>query len=231
MFAAATQATHSGSSWYSGWSLDKVPFGWFDVALVLILVFGFYRGRKNGMTREILPMFFWVATVLVCGLCYAMVGDLYIQLSGWSRLCCYLLAYFTLMFAVYLVYLFLKKFLQPRLNGSNYFGGGEYYLGMAAGVIRYACIIFVALALLNAPYYSAADIIKNKAYAARWFGGGLDGYGGDYFPTVQSVQESVFKKSFLGSLIKEYADPMLVNSVTVVGEKSATPEGVIYMGK
>jgi uncharacterized membrane protein required for colicin V production len=229
MIAAATQATH----FYSSWSLDKVPFGWFDVALVAVLVFGFYRGRKNGMTKEILPMFQWVATVLACGLGYEMVGDQLIKLSGWSRLACYLLGYLSLMFAVYLVFLFVKKIFMPRLTGSNFFGSSEYYLGMAAGVIRYACLLFVALALLNAPYYTAADIIKSKAYAQRWFGGGLEGYGGDYFPTVQSVQESVFKKSFTGKLIKDYAGVMLVNSVTGANDKSSAQQNqpVIYFGK
>jgi uncharacterized membrane protein required for colicin V production len=228
MIAAATKATH----FYSSWSLDKVPFGWFDVALVAVLVFGFYRGRKNGMTKEILPMFQWLATVLVCGLGYEMVGQWLITLSGLSRTACYLIGYFSLMFLVYLLFLFLKKIFMPRLTGSNFFGSSEYYLGMAAGVLRYACILFVALAVLNAPYYTAADIIRNKNYAARWFGGGLEGYGGDYFPTVQSVQESVFQKSFAGKFIKDYADVMLVNSVTGAGDKSSAQQKqpVIHIG-
>jgi len=225
MIAAAAQTTH----FYSSWSLDKVPFGWFDVVLVAVLVFGFYRGRKNGMTKEILPMFQWLATVLVCGLGYEMVGQLLINLSGWSKLACYLVGYFSLMFLVYLVFLFLKKIFMPRLTGSNFFGSSEYYLGMAAGVLRYACLLFVALALLNAPYYSAADIMQSKAYNARWFGGGLEGYSGDFFPTIQSVQESVFKKSFTGKFIKDYADVMLINSVTGVGDKPQK-QPVIHIG-
>ncbi len=27
---------------------------------------------------------------------------------------------------------------MPRLTGSNFFGSGEYYLGMVSGLIRYA---------------------------------------------------------------------------------------------
>ena len=45
MIAVATQATRSVS-------LDHLPFGWFDVALVALLVFGLFRGRRNGMTKE-----------------------------------------------------------------------------------------------------------------------------------------------------------------------------------
>ena len=116
------------------------------------------------------------------------------------------------MFVVYLVFHALKKLLMPRLTGSNFFGGGEYYLGMASGMIRYACMLFVALALLNAPFYTAADIAKDKAYNARWYGGGMEGYSGDFFPTLQTVQEAVFQKSFTGKYIKEYAGIMMVNT-------------------
>jgi hypothetical protein len=223
MIAVATQS----------FELDKLPFGWFDVALVAVLGFGLFRGRKNGMTKEVLPMFHWVATVLVCGLAYEMVGQLIINLSGWGKLAGYILGYFSLMFLVYLLFILMKKILMPRLTGSNFFGSNEYYLGMASGLIRYACILFVALALLNAPYYTAADIASTKAYNARWYGGGLQGYSGDFFPTLQTVQEGVFQKSFTGKYIKEYADVMLVNTASGDAVKqSAVPQKqpVIHIG-
>jgi hypothetical protein len=88
----------------------------------------------------------------------------------------------------------------------------------------------VALALLNAPYYTAADIAQAKAYSKRWYGGGQEGYNGDFFPTLQSVQESVFQKSFTGKFIKDYADVMLVNSVTGAGDKSQQKQPVIHIG-
>jgi len=213
MIAVATQS----------FALDKLPFGWFDVALVAVLGFGLFRSRKNGMTKEVLPMLQWVATLLVCGLSYEIVGQLIINLSGWGKLACYLLSYFSLMFLVYLLFVFLEQIFKPRLTGSNFFGSSEYYLGMGSGVIRYSCILFVALALLNAPYYTAADIIKNRAFAARWYGGGMEGFSGDFFPTLQSVQESVFQKSFAGKIIKDYAGVILINSAPGEADR---PSGV-----
>jgi hypothetical protein len=223
---ATTQVTRS-------MSLDHLPFGWFDIALVAVLAFGLFRGRKNGMTKEVLPMFQWVATVLACGLGYEIVGQLLVNLSGWDKLPCYLLGYFIVMFAIYLVFHAVKKLLTERLTGSNFFGTGEYYLGMISGLIRYACMLLVALALLNAPYYSAADIIRSKAYNARWFGGGQQGYNGDFFPTLQSVQEEVFKTSFLGPFIKKYLDVFLINTVSG-GDDNQKPaqqkQPVIHIG-
>jgi uncharacterized membrane protein required for colicin V production len=223
MIAVATQS----------FALDKLPFGWFDVALVAVLGFGLFRGRKNGMTKEVLPMFHWVATVLVCGLAYEMVGQLIINFSGWGKLACYLLSYFSLMFLVYLLFILMKKIFMPRLTGSNFFGSGEYYMGMVSGFIRYACVLFVALALLNAPYYTAADIASSKAYNARWYGGGQEGFSGDFFPTLQSVQAAVFKGSLTGKFIKDYAGVMLVNTDSSDADKSsAVPQKqpVIHIG-
>jgi hypothetical protein len=224
MIAVATHAT-------SSLSLDKLPFGWFDVAFVLVLAFGLFRGRKNGMTKEIIPMFQWIVTVIACGLGYEMIGQLLDNFSGWGKLPCYLLGYFIVMFVVYLIFQLLKKLFMERLTGSNFFGSGEYYLGMISGMIRYACMLFVALALLNAPYYTAGDVIKSKAYAARWFGGGL--YSGNFFPTLQSVQEDVFKNSLLGPFIKNYLGVLLINSVSAgAGEQKPPPQKqpIIHIG-
>jgi uncharacterized membrane protein required for colicin V production len=212
MIAAATQATHS-------FALDNLPFGWFDVALVAVLAFGLFRGRKNGMTKECLPVLHWLALVVACGLGYQMVGQIFVNLAGWGNTLCYILGYLCVALVVTLLFVVLKKTFLPRLTGSNFFGRGEYYLGMLSGMVRFACILFFALALLNAPYYSAEDIAKNNAYVSRWFGGGL--YNGDFFPTLQSVQEDVFKKSLIGPFITNSLGVLLINSVPSDKDKSA----------
>jgi uncharacterized membrane protein required for colicin V production len=231
MIAVATQAAHSVSSW----SLDKLPFGWFDVVLVVVLGFGLFRGRRNGMTKEILPMLQWVVTVVACGLGYAIVGQIIINLSGLDALWAYILGYLFLMFLVYLLFLLVKKIFMARLTGSNFFGSSEYYLGMISGLIRYACILLFGLALLNAPYYSAADIASSKAYAARWYGGGEKGFSGDYFPTLQSVQEDVFKNSLTGAFIKDDLGTLLISTDSADTDKqkpSALPQKkpIIHIG-
>jgi uncharacterized membrane protein required for colicin V production len=214
-------------------SLDNLPFGWFDVALVAVLGFGLFRGRKNGMTKEILPMLQWICTVVVCGLGYEMAGQIFINTAGLDKMVSYLLGYFSLMFVVYLLFVLVKKILMPRLTGSNFFGSAEYYLGMVSGLIRYACIMLFALALLNAPFYTASEIQAHKAYVARWYGGGEKGYSGNYFPTVQSVQEGVFKNSLAGPFIKDYLGVLLINSVPSDADKqkpSAQPKPMIHIG-
>lgn len=225
MIAVATQSL----------DLDRLPFGWFDFALLALLGFGLFRGRRNGMTKEILPMLHWLATALVCGLAYEMAGQLIRNLSNWSVLNCYLLGYFSLMFLVFLVFHTLKKIIQPRLTGSNFFGGGEYYLGMASGLIRWASMLFVALAVLNAPHYTAAEIQKEKDDAHQTYGAGEKDFGGGFFLAFHpsQIQESVFQKAFTGKYIKQYAGVMLINTESPAADKTSlvpqkTP--VIHIG-
>ena len=81
---------------------------------------------------------------------------------------------------------------------------------MMAGPVRFACVLLAVLALLNAPTYSQADIQARQEYNNRWYGGGQKGYNGNYIPDLPTIQESVFKKSFAGPLIKNYLGRLLV---------------------
>jgi uncharacterized membrane protein required for colicin V production len=213
MIAAATAKA-------SSMSLDHLPFGWFDAVLAAVLVFGFFRGRKNGMTKEVLPMLQWVALVLVCGLGYEMAGQFFFNVAKLDRMWADICGYLSLGGLVYLLFIFLQNKLVPKLTGSNIFGSAEYYLGTISGVIRFTCILFFALALLNAPFYTATDVAAKKAYNARWFGGGQSGFSGNYFPTVEGIQEGVFQTSFTGPYIHQYLGVLLVNTVPINGQNA-----------
>jgi len=207
-------------------ALDKLPVNWFDMAVLLILALGLFRGRKNGMTKEVLRVSQWLVLVIVCGLFYETAAQAVINIAGWKKPTCYVTGYLLLAFGVWLVFVVLKKIFVPRLTGSNIFGSGEYYLGMFSGMIRFACMIFFLLAMLNAPVYTQAEILAHQAYVKRWFGGGV--YGGNYIPDLQTVQESVFKKSFAGPYIKEYLGTLLINIAPPEPPKpAAKPQGVI----
>ena len=223
MIVAAVPPTNS-------MSLDRVPFGWFDVALVAMIVFGIFRGRKNGMTKEVLPMLHWLATVLVCGLTYDLVGHILTNYARMKRLPGDLCAYLFVAFLLFLLFQSLKKALAPRLEGSSLFGSSEYYLGAMSGMVRFACMVVFALALLNAPYYSAAEIAATQAYNARTYGGGLQGFNGNFFPSIQSIQEQVFQKSFAGPYIHQYLRVLLIDTEAGGGDKAPGPKPVIHLG-
>ncbi len=228
MIAAATQHLASG----------KPLFNWFDVALAFMIGFGIWRGRRNGMTKEILPVSLWLTIVIGGAFGYKRLGDLFIQsgivksLFGKSvgeETITYISSYLIIAGAVFTVYSFIRRRLAPKLEGSNAFGSSEYYFGMISGALRYICIVFFVLAMLNAPYYTQADIQAAKAYNNRNFGGGLAGFSGDFFPTVSETQISIFKDSQTGPFIKDNLSVLLIDTGSYVAPDAHN--ATIYIGK
>jgi uncharacterized membrane protein required for colicin V production len=216
MFAAVLQKT---SPWW-----EKFAFNWFDVALVLILAFGFWRGRKRGMTKELLPSLQWLTILLGAGFGHVYVSDWLTQ-QGLIKYCfgnsfkehtaSLMSGYLLIALVVFIIFTVLKRKLNPKLEGSNFFGGNEYYWGVVAGLVRYVCMILVALALLNAPFYTGVDIAAKKAYNNRWYGGGMKEYSGDFIPSVDELQVSIFRTSLIGPFIKDKLSILLINSAPV----------------
>lgn len=200
---------------------DKAWFNWFDVALVLALACGFWRGRKNGLSKEIIPFLRWVGIILVAGLCHALLGDLLIHSSviksvfGQTfadKATAYVTSYLLIALVVWIVFIYVGRWLKPKLEHSSVFGSGEYYLGVVAGTVRYACMVLFALALLHAPYYTPEEIAARAAYVNRWYGGGLKDFKGDYIPSLSEIQHYVFSESRLGEPIDKHLDVLLINT-------------------
>jgi uncharacterized membrane protein required for colicin V production len=210
-------------------SFNNLPVNWFDGVFVAVLGFGLWRGRKNGMSKEVMPVFQWLSLILASGMGYALIAPTYANTIGTGKVASAMLGYCTLALAIWLVFYILKGIFVPRLTGSNFFGGGEYYLGMFFGMIRFACMLVAALALLNAPFYTTADIQAHNAYVQRWFGGGM--YSGNYFPSVSTVQEQVFKKSFTGAYLKNYLGALLIETAPPAAAKQPQKKPVIHMEK
>ncbi len=197
-----------------------MPINWFDVAVLLILLIGLRKGRKRGMSEEVLTMLRWVALVVVCGLFYERVGrEVAAGASVFDHLTGYIIAYLGLALVVAIVFSIIKRLLGGKLIGSDIFGRGEYYLGMLAGMIRFACMIIAVLALLNARYYSLEQIKAMDLYQK-------DVYGSEYFPTLGTVQRSVFQESFIGPYIKTNLSFFLIRP-TPPEDKKLHPKQII----
>ena len=210
-------------------ALDNLPVNWFDGVVAGMLIIGLFRGRKHGMSKEVLPLLKWVSLVVVCGLWYQTAAQLLVNTAALSRRASCIFGYLLLAFVIFLVFSVLRWLLVYRLAGNNLFGSGEYYLGMLSGMIRFACMLLAGLALLNAPFYTAADITKHDAYVKRWFGGGL--YSGDYFPSLYTIQEQVFAKSFTGPYIKDYLGPLLIETAPPPAAKPEPKPAVVNIKK
>ena len=234
MIAAAVPKT---TTW---WTASGLGFNCFDLILIGVLAFGFWRGRKNGMTKEFLPVIKWLVIVVACTLGYNWLGGMFIQWGVVKSVfgstfkqetAGAVSAYLAIALAVYAIFSFIKGRLREKVEGSNAFGSNEYYLGMLSGTVRYACIIVFFLALLNAPVYSQADIQSQKDYNNKWFGGGLQGYSGDFIPSINEIQGSVFKDSLLGPQIKNNLGMLLINTDELPTHHAvAKKQPVIHIG-
>jgi uncharacterized membrane protein required for colicin V production len=183
----------------------SLPFNWFDIAILLVLALGVQRGRKHGMSVEVMLVIKWLAIIIVGGLFYAVVGDVISDNSVFTHLAAYELAYIVIALLIAVTFLAIKKMANGKLVGSDAFGSGEYYLGMIAGVVRYTCIIIFALAFLNAPLYTKTEIDADLKFQN-------DVYGSDFFPKLYSVQSDVFEKSFVGPHIHNELGFLLIKS-------------------
>ena len=185
-------------------SLDKLPINAFDLILIVVLLAGISRGRKLGMSGELLSLLKWITILFGCAFLYQPVGDTFAQSTGiFSSLSAYVIVYLALAGIIVGLFALLKRSLDGRLVGSDVFGRAEYYLGMLSGVIRFSCILLTVLALLNAPYYSPTEVRAMEKYQNEW-------YGSNFFPTLQTVQSSVFEKSFCGPWIKDKLSFLLI---------------------
>ena len=203
-------------------------FNWFDIALVLMVAFGFWRGRKHGLSREFLPTTQWLVTLGAGSFGYAPLGNWLLQQGVIKSVfghyfneptAAFVTAYLAILLAVFTLFGFIKRRIKTKLEGSSFFGDGEYYLGMIAGVIHYTAILLVLLALLNAPFYSVAEINAQKAYNNKVYGGGVAGYSGEFIPSLQEVQASVFKSSFTGPFLRDKLSILLIETTTAPDDR------------
>src|ERR1043166_9388648 len=75
-------------------SLDKLPINAFDLVLAAILAFGLVRGRRIGMSGELLSVIKWLAVLFGCAMPSEPLGQLLADTTGIFRLLwCYLIAY------------------------------------------------------------------------------------------------------------------------------------------
>jgi len=183
--------------------LDKLPINVFDFVVLVTLVVGLLRGRKHGMSEELMGLMKWLAVVIGCAVMYEPAGQWFAQSSPFSLLASFLMVYIVGAMFILSLFAFCKNRLGGKLIGSDIFGRSEYYLGMGSGVVRLSCMLLAFLALLNARYFSPMEVKAMEQFQN-------DVYGSNYFPTWHTAQEVVFEKSLSGSWIKTHLGFLLI---------------------
>ena len=185
--------------------LDAFKVSWVDLTVLALLIVGLFRGRKRGLSVELLDMLMWLAIVVGAGFLYEPGGKFLAQMSVFSLLFSYITVYFLAAVLIAIFFTFIKQALGSKLAGSDAFGGGEYYFGMAAGMVRYACIVMVVMAFLNARLYNFDDVQAREKAAESNFGT-------IRFFRLYSLQADVFNESWTGRLTRNYLSTLLIKS-------------------
>ena len=193
----------------------KLPINLFDLLLFAILSAGLVRGRKQGFSVELLSLLKWVTLLLACAVVYGPAGAAVAEVGSFDLLSAYLMAYLGTALAVFLVFSIIERRVGPKLAGSDIFGHAEYYLGMGSGLVRFACMLLVGLALLNARGFSPAELKEMDDFQ-------VNNYGSKVFPTLHTLQVEVFDRSLAGSWIKQDL-PFLLISPTQTNERVSPP--------
>ena len=188
----------------------KLPINWFDVLVVVVLLVGYSRGRKHGMSKEFLHVIKWLTVVLVSAIGYEPLGIWLESTVHIGALTSYIVAYCFVAVFVLLLFSFLNASLGRKMEGTDTFGKGEFYLAMPAGMLRFACVLLVLLALLNARLYQTSEIKAMEKFQN-------DNYGSQFFPTLSSIQNEVFEQSFVGTQIKTHMSFLLIKPTSPNG--------------
>src|SRR5579859_5977870 len=124
-------------------SLSQMPFNLFDVVLVAVLLVGVLRGRKHGMSEELMGLLKWIVIVVACAFVYEPGGAWLAQSCPFSLLWSYIFVYAGGVLAILGLFALVRNHLGGKLIGSDIFGRSEYYLGMGSGFLRFGCMLIV----------------------------------------------------------------------------------------
>jgi hypothetical protein len=192
----------------------NLPFNWFDIAVVIMLMIGYTRGKKHGMSQESLAVIKWIAVIVIAAIAYEPLGLWLAPTLNIGKLSALLLAYGLSAVVVAGVFMYINQTVGEKLKGSDTFGKAEFYLAMPAGMLRFGCIVLMLLALLNARLYSTAEVKAMTKFQN-------DNYGSNFFPTLSSVQDDVFTKSFVGKQVKEHLSFLLIKPTAPLPSRRA----------
>ncbi len=184
------------------WRMD-FTFSWVDLITLLVLVIGFIRGRKRGFSEEFLDVLQWGIIVTLVILYYRPVGEFMNQQRLVSQATSYVFSVLAIALGVKMLFSLFKRRLGQKIIEGDVFGRFEYYLGMLAGMARWSCMYFLVLNMLHAPHFTKEyRVAKAKADDYNW--------GTSIFPSVMSIQEEVFTRSFTGRNAEKYLVEVLI---------------------
>jgi len=182
--------------------LKDIQIGWVDLVLVVLLIVGMVRGRKRGVSQELLDVLKWAVAVVAGAFLYQPLGSIIADATPLSHLVCYVGVYLLILLMTVFTFSAIKKPVGEKLMASDAFGDGEYYLGIFAGFTRYLCVILIVLSLINARHFQPQEAQARVQSQMNNFG--------IVFFTMPEFQKDVFQQSMLGRFSQDYLSLLMI---------------------
>ena len=183
--------------------MKELNLALFDIVLLIVVLLGLLRGRKRGMSHELLDMLQWVAIIVGAALFYPLVGNLLIRYAGLPPFISNVFGYILGMLIVIAIFRTIKNAVGEKVAQGDMFGRMEFYLGMLGGGIRFFCVLLFIISILHAKYSTAESRAANAKMQQ-------DNFGSISLPTIDSLQQMVFYKSTTGGFIRTNLSMLLV---------------------
>jgi uncharacterized membrane protein required for colicin V production len=169
---------------------------WFDPIAFAVLVVGLLHGRKRGMSGELIDLAGALTMVAVPALYYDVIAPPLAKFMNmqlfWANIACY----FAIVFAIGIVVGVIKEKLGSKLVGADVFGRMEFYFGMIAGMIRYACYLILFISFVHARQVSTATVEADIKKQEETIGMFVTSYG--------KIQVDVLYKSVVGGAVRQH---------------------------
>lgn len=190
--------------------MDTLNINLFDFIVIGVLIAGILRGKKRGISEELLDFLMWGAIVIGGAFAYKPIGVALMTYANlpvmWANILGYLLSATILFF----VFNAIKRAVGEKLVHSDAFGRMEYFLGMAAGGIRFLCVLVFLISIVHAKFTTPAERAAQKKMQQ-------DNFGSITLPTFESMQESIFYQSQSGTFLEKNARWVFIEAVPPSG--------------
>jgi len=164
------------------------------------------------MSQELVDVIQWI--VIICGgaYLYLPVGEWFAATTSSGLLFSYTAVYLGLAVIIKIFFVTVRRGVGGKLVGSDVFKGAEYYLGMFAGLVRFACVLIMILAVLHSRYFTPAEIAADDKMQKEV-------YGSDFFPGLHALQLEVFENSLSGNFVQKQLAFLLIKPTVGKSEK------------
>ena len=197
--AATVPGTSAGTAATSGGGNGN----FFDVIVAVMLVIGLMRGKKRGMSEELLDVFKWLLVVVAAAYTYKPMGDWVANFGHLPTLIGYIASYLFTVMVITGIFATIKSKMGEKVFESDLFGRAEYPLGMLAGMVRYACMVIILLAVLNAFVLEYGQIAAKEKVQDKDLGMVL-------IPSKEALHEGIFSNSFTGRFARNRLERQLI---------------------